>query len=264
MGITRLEFQIDATGNCILCKSRRSTTVNRNLPYRIQHELTQIVLLVELQQPDHNQQQPHDEHTTTSTTTTTRRITFDEFCDQIDEALLPLEDLKRKNVRTSCILMGLAFALIASHHTIQALRNNNSENENENTNESSSFMSSRFGNLPNIILSLLFIIIPFIGICYISRTTQKGESKIFSKISDMCDEISVNSEQVKFTLRYRSDEKHSRIVKYIEVKMLNSSAEQYLLEEGQGQGRRRMMMGPSRPGTPETVISYESSLSEDD
>ena len=85
-----------------------------------------------------------------------------------------------------------------------------------------------FGNLPSIIISLLLVIVPFMGICYISRNTvrntQRGEVEIFSKISEMCDDISANySEEVKFALSYyRSNEKHSRIVIYIEVKMLNS------------------------------------------
>lgn len=233
MRIIRLEFQIDSTGNCILCESRRSTTVDRTLPYRVQNELSRILL--ELGQS---------------------WTTFDDFCDHIDEALLPLEDLKRRNVRTSCILVGVAFAFIASYFIIQALSKSTSNKE-------ASFMSSMMCGAPYSIILSVFISIPFIGICFIIHNTKKGEMKIFSRISELCDQISSdNSGQVKFTLRYQNDEKHSRIVKYIEVKIIDSS--ESLLETGQRRQGMRMMMGPNRPGTPETVFSCESSDSEDD
>jgi len=182
---------------------------------------------------------------------------WDDFCDEIDEALKPLSGLRRRNARAS--LTFLCFALIILAATPFIIGNSHSLSQihlptsiaGNDVNHVNDDDGAGF-QLQYMIMALgLSFMIPFLGICYIVQSAKRRDGEINASLEKICREASLQSPDIQFTLRHQlcDNGKRSAIERFIQVKVVSGLPSEQSLS---------MMERGARPRTPETVCSYIS------
>ncbi len=141
-----------------------------------------------------------------------------EFCDRIDEALAPLTEIKIRNARVSCCLLGSILALVLL--TPFLIRYWMS-------------VSNKLGDLCYF-LFFTFFCVPIIGFCYLAHSAKDMEVEKWYEINGICQEVSDLHPGLRFTLKRRMGDN-----RFIEVRSTSA-------------------VHGNRPSTPETVSSSKS------